>query len=959
VADRVVPGEAGRLGFVGRAEELALLAGALERARDGRPSVVVVGGEAGIGKSDLLAEAARRSNVPLVVGRCVPVGGDAMPLAPLADLVRHVRRRHPELLALPAAAPVEAWASSTSSSPVSLGALAGGVLELIGAAAGVGPAIVAFEDLHWADASTWDLVDFLARNLEDEHVVVAATCRTDEVAAQPANRRRLAELVRLPGVQRVDLTGLSGGEVAASVEVALGRAPDPGLVDELLARGQGNPFFTRELLAARSSGQAIPPVLSDLIGADLAQLDPGARAVVAALATIGQDADDAFLLPVVDHHQAALEEGLRAAVAVGAVVVDGDRYRLRHALIGEVAYAELLPPERARLHRRIADVLAALPPEVLRRPDRAGELAFHLDRAGDVVAAFRARLVAADLAESMAPAVAVAHLERALALWDEAGDAAAGEDRVARLWQAADLSSATVSNQRSIDLARQALLLGVPPRGAAWAHERLGRFLWADGRLEASEVEFEQAARLLPDVPTPADAATRAGLAQSALMAGRPSEAARRVAEVLAAVPEPAADPAAWVMAARVRGVVLSQQGDPEAGIGWCRAAVEHAPTVQMRTLALAYLGIVLLDAGRYRDAAAEMLDAAAEGQRTGTERSFGAFLDGIAAEALIRSGLWPSARVVLDRRVPDRRVPIGANRFAAAGVLLAGRRGDPAAVEACLANAAEEGADPFQQLMLQHAVCDAAVACGRWDEAVDVARRAGSTELGRLPLWQARFAALAVPAVVEQALDAVARREPIDLAGVRARLDAELAGIRWPGDVPLVARAELAHAGATLTRLGAPDPDAWSAAVAAWSAVGDTFRVATCRLLRVESLVAVGDMAAAADELQQAHSLAVELGASRLVGEAEALSRRTRLSLETASAPVLERGAVERLGLTAREVEVLQLVASGRTNRQIGEELYVSEKTASVHVSNILRKLGVSSRVDAAAVAQRLGVAE
>ena len=86
-------------------------------------------------------------------------------------------------------------------------------------------------------------------------------------------------------------------------------------------------------------------------------------------------------------------------------------------------------------------------------------------------------------------------------------------------------------------------------------------------------------------------------------------------------------------------------------------------------------------------------------------------------------------------------------------------------------------------------------------------------------------------------------------------------------------------------------------------------------------------------------------------------MSRRTRLSVEAPVVTVLESAATDQLGLTPREAEVLSLVAAGQTNRQIGEALFVSEKTASVHVSNILRKLGVSSRVDAAAVAQRLGV--
>ncbi len=115
-----------------------------------------------------------------------------------------------------------------------------------------------------------------------------------------------------------------------------------------------------------------------------------------------------------------------------------------------------------------------------------------------------------------------------------------------------------------------------------------------------------------------------------------------------------------------------------------------------------------------------------------------------------------------------------------------------------------------------------------------------------------------------------------------------------------------------------------------------------------------MGAAARAAGALREANDLAVPLGAGPLLAEIEAVARRTRISVEAPARPSLGRGPAQ-LGLTPREIEVLELVAAGRTNRQIGDELFVSEKTASVHVSNILRKLGVTSRVDAAAVAQRL----
>jgi DNA-binding NarL/FixJ family response regulator len=175
---------------------------------------------------------------------------------------------------------------------------------------------------------------------------------------------------------------------------------------------------------------------------------------------------------------------------------------------------------------------------------------------------------------------------------------------------------------------------------------------------------------------------------------------------------------------------------------------------------------------------------------------------------------------------------------------------------------------------------------------------------------------------------------------------------------MPRDSAAHLAHAAASLTRLSVPDADAWGEAATRWTDLDDRWAAATALLREAEAAALGGAADRAASTLRRAHAIAFELGAALLLAELEALSRRTRISLEAPTRVTLDETSVERLGLTAREAEVLALVAAGCTNRQIGDELFVSVKTASVHVSNILRKLGVNSRVDAAAVAQRLGIA-
>ena len=180
--------------------------------------------------------------------------------------------------------------------------------------------------------------------------------------------------------------------------------------------------------------------------------------------------------------------------------------------------------------------------------------------------------------------------------------AAAAADRGDRLWQAAELASGAVGNERAADLAREAFRYGVPPRGAAWGHERLGRYLWAAGHIEECAAEFAAAAALLPDDAGPDAAPVFAGLGQAELMLGHYDVAearAQRVFDLLGRARRPTRS--AWAMARRVLGIVVDHGGDPGRGVDLCREAVEAAPNALTRMLAVLYLGVALLDAGGTR----------------------------------------------------------------------------------------------------------------------------------------------------------------------------------------------------------------------------------------------------------------------------------------------------------------------------------------------------------------------
>jgi DNA-binding NarL/FixJ family response regulator len=941
---------------VGRDAELAVFQRVVARAAEGQPGVVLVSGDAGIGKSSLLYEAARRTDTRLYLGRCVHVGGDVIPLAPLVDLIRQVQRER-EVGQLRALEPLSQLATSGAGRVGDVFALA---LQLVDELGADSPVLVGFDDLHCGDPATWDLFEHVGRNLVDERVVLVGAYRADEVARDPVTRRRAAELSRVAGVERIVLAGLDRNAVAMQAAAVLGIPPPPSLVDELVRRGEGNPFFTEELVAAHLAGETIPALLSELLEADIAILDPAGRHVLAALATLGRGADPELLAAVVELDEPATDAAVRTAIEARLVVVDTatDAYRFRHPLIGEVAYNTALPTERRRLHRAVANALQADPHLALTATDGAGELAFHLDRSGDEAAAFEALFAAADSAELIAPATCLAHLERIFELWDR--HATPAHQLVPRLWQAADLAHATGDNERAVSLARRALELGDPPEGRAWAYERLGRFQWASGLMEESAETYAHAAAILDTAPeqnATGAAFAYGGLAQAELMFCRFDRAEHWARRALAAADSH--DAASRSAGLRVLGVVETLAGEVEVGLEHSRAAVDDRLAPHRWALANAMLAMTLFDVGRTEEGLRVAQDGAALSQRAGFEASFGTFHAGVAARCLARLGRWEEADSVLASVASLESTPIGAIQLDAAAAPLAARRGRLETAAELAERLRRRPADPFSDAIIDAALVDVHLAAKQWDEAIDIASGALSPKPTTAPRFAARFTAGLVIGTVERTLDRLARREAVDvdaiLVGLGRRLDVARSD---PSSASLAATADIAIAEAMITRLRDSDAAAFAHAAVAAERIGDAWLTAVARLHEAGAAASAGATTRAIDALRASYDTATALGAQPLVDDIEALARRARISLDAPVVPVLRVSDTVRLGLTSREAEVLALVAAGRTNREIGAELYVSEKTASVHVSNILRKLGVSSRVDAAAIAQRVGVA-
>lgn len=948
--------------FIGRSGELELFERALQVAQDGEPSLVLVSGDAGIGKSSLVGEAAQRCAGRCLVAPCVRMGGEQIPLAPLMSLLRRLQRADPDLLD---AAPVlRDWIDPQSSGSVRHTDVLASVTDLVIAASDrTPPLLFVVEDAHWADVATWDLVDYLARNLVDESVVVAVTYRTVDANREPELRRRIAELARLPHVSRIVLGGWTAEEVGHRIETMIGAPPSAGLISDIVRRGQGNPYFTQELLAARQADDDLPDVVSDLVETDLQRLPTASQNVVAALSVLGRPADQDLVVAVAELDDDA-EGAIRAAIDAGMVIVEGDTYQPRHALIAEVVYQKLLPGERRRRHRLAAESLQARV-SGSRQADQIGELAVHLDRSGDIAAAFRTRLEAADAAEAIAPATALDHLLRAVELWPDVGGGSGDDEIIEHLWQAAELANGTHGNELAVELAQRALDAGPPPLGWAWGHERLGRYLWSAGRVGDSAAEYQHAYELVERAPDDAHLApVLAGLGQAELMHGNYQAAEACSRRALENLPGPEHDPMAWLTANRVLGIVVSHHGEPDDGIALCRRSVDAAPSAHVRHLASIYLVLAQLAAGRYDDAAHAALDASADAVRSGADRSFSGYLDALAGEALIRLGRWAEADRLLRRHSPGDTVPVGEVRLLIAAAKLLARRGEAAAAHELLETASSIPIDAWHQTYLIAGIADVELVAGRWEQAADAARRGLELPAGSMLLWRARFTNLLVNAEVERLLDSVAARDDVDVHDAVRTLQALIGEVQQAVDrhdrhqlAEVIAYLE--QAAASVGLLTGSNADTWRRVGDQWAALSDAWLTSVCRLREADAAASLGEARRAETALRAAHEIATRLGSPPLLAQVDAISRRARISVDTPELVLLSDTTAERLGLTARETEVLTLVAGGATNREIGQQLYISEKTASVHVSNILRKLGVTTRVEAAAVAQRLGLDE
>ncbi|MGK9463456.1 MULTISPECIES: ATP-binding protein [unclassified Streptomyces] len=967
--------------LVGREDELARLTGVLERARAGEARAVLIAGDAGVGKTRTLDEVAGRAaaaGTTVLTGHCVDLGDVGLPYLPFTEILgvlaaderfAAVLAAHPVAGRLLGGGPDEADGGGTTRSRLRLFE---GVAALLTELTAVAPLLLVLEDLHWADQSSRDLLRFLLSRgvlqrptggAPGHRLALLASYRADDLHRRHPLRPLLAELVRLPAVERLELRPLPDDDVARLVR-SLGERPLPETtVHRIVERAEGNAFYAEELVAATDApARGVPSGLADVLLIRFEQLSETAQQVLRTAAVAGRRVGHTLLRDAVGLPEEELESALREALGRQLLVSgDGDTYSFRHALAREAVYADLLPGERARLHGAFARLLGG--PD--RRSDSAAERAHHYRESHDLPQALAASLEAADHAQHIgAPAEELRHLETALDLWPavDASARPAGPDAVTLTLRASAAAAHAGDLHRAVSLTRSALAgLGQDADLELAARVRYtlaGNLLRVDN-LSAAFAHSSEAFALIPAEPpsptwvwaaaTHVMAARQVGETETALRVGR---RALRVAEELG-VADARADLLISVIGLEDDNRATSRGRER---LLEARELARRAGNAPVELRALFNLAIGCFEAG----APADCLSWAAEGleraRRSGLLSSpYPREMRYLRLLVLYTLGHWDEClrEAAQDDAGPS---PAAGAHTVAPGLYVALARGDLGAADR--ARALLEG--PFDWMVTLVAgivLTDAAALRADAEGAVRWARSTVATltdDAGTPPAVTVRLAALALSAVADTV---VGLRATGDEAGVRRWTDtaAELleqarrsAG-RGEDDRPqgLEGQAWLARAEAEWTRLDSgPDPAAWQRAVAGF-AHGDVYERARCRLRLAEALLAAGRRAEAAEEAGLALREAGRLGATPLRERLDDLLRRAR------PADTGDRAA----SLTARERDVLRLLALGRSNRRIGEELFITAKTASVHVSNILAKLEAASRTEAVAVAYRQGL--
>jgi len=955
--------------LVGREAETGVLEGAFEAAARGRPQLVLVGSEAGGGKSRLVSEfAARMRDRALVLaGGCVVLGAAGLPYVPFTAALRELIRELgvselTELLPGGHAGELAALVPELGSPPaggdpeMARGRLFGLMLVMLEQLAAKRPVVLVIEDLHWADRSTGELLAFLVGSLRQAAVLLVATFRSDELGRALPLRWLLAELGRLDGVTRLELERLSRGQFAAQLEAILGRPPDPAVTAAAYERGSGNPLFTEVLLSPDGAlTPTVPGPARDLLRGVVTGLPEDCQRVLRAAVVGGSRIGYTLLAAVTGQEGEALDEMLRPAVAAAVLTAREPGYAFRHELFREAVLSDLLPGERAGLHRAFAAALHADPSLSFDRVPSVAE-ALYWRGAGEHRRALGAAWTAAAVAGAVfAYAEQLQMLELVLDLWETVPEAAAhaATGRMTVVQIAAEAARLAGEPERALAILEASLgeldAVRDPEKTAALLRLRI---VLRQALLLPGDVDDLQEALRLASAPTRVRAQILGQLSGALRLRDHYAQAEQTADDMqaLAArlgdkeIEVEAALRAVLVSESRVHDIIPSLRAIAEearrSGIGRLEASarVEITRALEVR--------------GDHESAIRAGGEDLARAGQLGLSRYASAPIAANLALSLTSAGRWDEALEVIEDGLSLDPAPLSREFLLRYRGQIALARGD--------LNTAARIVGELRGLPPAEGVTQRILPLARLEIQVQLAKRDLARALasaGRIPAARGANPQHLWPAL-EAAMQACADAAGTSPAGTASDLHLLRDGLaRVAASTPQSGPVQRAHAAvftAEASRAsGRSDLAAWDAAAAAWVAVGQPYPLSYALLNAARAASANGGKDAAADRLAQAARLADGLGARPLLEQIIDLGRRARIGLPPTTIGQSEQAAP--FGLTSREMEVLRLVVAGHGNQQIAAELFISPKTASVHVSRILDKLGATSRVQAVAAAHRL----
>lgn len=980
--------------MIARQRELQLLDACLESARANRASIALVRGESGMGKSRLVesvVEQARGSGVFVAMGHCTPVSGGELPFGPFVEMLSQIDAA-PEAAGrvagttwelLREALTVSGSSSGVASLDVGLGRsrLFTSVLWLLHHLGEQQPVMLVLEDIHWADSSSLDLLNYLARTSAREKLMLLLTCRDDALTRDPNNRNAIRQLSRTHLSRDIHLKPLTPeqvGELLATADRKLSAAQQ----DKVIGLSDGNPFIALELAAQHEIEGAHTEALRHALLGPVDELPPDARFALHVAAVLGEAIPHEVLEKAIEGSVGDVASNLRLLTERGLLVAGAERYDFRHAILRESVVREMLPSELRAAHGAAGQGIRQSREE--ESPAQVAQLAHHLVAAGEYKTALPAVTSAAASARSV---YAFAEARRQLSvarevLWNRVDDPErlSGLSYEDLLCSEAEMARWAGQPSAAADLLRKGILTA-PVSGLARARLELelGEALWAAGDPAAALAACERSEAAL--VPEPGEPELRARLFAAlalALIATGQYERARAAAQRAIALAGEAGESgesgaAGVVLQARITlATAIARQDDLEAGVAELRACLADAGAADaFKAVVRCYGNLAFLysAAGRMREVLEVAVECAQACRRFGPLLLVAPTLAENWLHALVRTGRWDDAEEVARDLEQQWAVEGVALTLHVQLAQVAAARGDKPGFEAemSIIERFARPDDPYSVHDVTAAHAEHLLWQGNAHDAFRVARESldwlTNQQDAGLVVSMCTLALRAHADLVTSRADRVIRdstaRETAHLLSMAQQAAQSDPGALGHANL-LLCEAEAARA---FKRHAA---DQWTKVVAEWQALECPYPAAYAQWRQAEELFGSRARMQGTGALNAALQTATRLRCTPLETALRTLARHAGVPtselqpvLPELSAPTPADPSAPALvvPLTPREHDVLLWLTRGFTNQQIARRLFISESTASVHVSHIIAKLGVSNRLQAAAAAQRLNL--